>query len=295
MKSIGFIGVGTMGLPMALNLIKKGHSLSFFDPYANNETIFALTDLGAKQDNNIADLCDGKDFVISMLPIGKNVKDVALGEDGIINQENTDLIYIDMSTILPADTIEVSNKLLEKNIQMLDAPVARLVNNAIDGTLLILVGGDKDKFEEIKPILETMGSDVVYCGKNGSGSKMKIINNYMSIVSNIVTAETLSLVEKSGIDLNLAINLLTTTAAGKGHLNVSYPIKVLKNDVSPGFKNTLALKDLKLALEQGALDGISLNTGKSALTLYEEADKTKYKDLDWTSMFNFVKEVNNIT
>ena len=118
MKSIGFIGVGTMGLPMALNLVKKGHALSFFDPYANNETIFALTDLGAKQDNNIADLCDGKDFVISMLPIGKNVKDVALGEDGIINQENTDLIYIDMSTILPADTIEVSNKLLEKNIQM---------------------------------------------------------------------------------------------------------------------------------------------------------------------------------
>ena len=105
MKSIGFIGVGTMGLPMALNLIKKGHSLSFFDPYAINETIFALTDVGAKQDNNIADLCDGKDFVISMLPIGKNVKDVALGEDGIINQENTDLIFIDMSTILPADTI----------------------------------------------------------------------------------------------------------------------------------------------------------------------------------------------
>ena len=87
MKNIGFIGVGTMGLPMALNLVKKGHTLSFFDPYANNETIFALTDVGAKQDNNIADLCDGKDFVISMLPIGKNVKDVALGEDGIINQE----------------------------------------------------------------------------------------------------------------------------------------------------------------------------------------------------------------
>ena len=154
---------------------------------------------------------------------------------------------------------------------------------------------NEDKFNDIKPLLETMGSDVVYCGKSGSGSKMKIINNYMSIVSNIVTAETLSLVEKSGIDLKLAINLLTTTAAGKGHLNVSYPIKVLNNDVSPGFKNTLALKDLRLALEQGSLDGINLNTGKSALNLYEEAEKTKYKDLDWTSMFNFVKEVNNIT
>jgi 4-hydroxybutyrate dehydrogenase/sulfolactaldehyde 3-reductase len=116
----------------------------------------------------------------------------------------------------------------------------------------------------------------------------------MSIVSNIVTAEALSLVKKSGIDLNLAINLLTTTAAGKGHLNTSYPIKVLNNDVSPGFKNTLALKDLKLALEQGELDGIDLSTGKSALKIYENADKTEYKDLDWTSMFNYIKEINKI-
>ena len=170
-----------------------------------------------------------------------------------------------MSTILPTDSIDINKEFKMHNILMYDAPVARLVSNAIDGTLLILVGGDQDKFEIIKPLLETMGSDVVYCGKSGSGSKMKIINNYMSIVSNIVTAETLSLVKKSGIDLDLAINLLTTTAAGKGHLNVSYPIKVLNNDVTPGFKNSLALKDLKLALEQGSLDGINLNTGKTAL------------------------------
>jgi len=294
MKSIGFIGVGTMGLPMALNLIKKGHSLSFFDPYANNETIFALTDLGAKQDNNIADLCDGKDFVISMLPIGKNVKDVALGEDGIINQENTDLIYIDMSTILPADTIEVSNKLLEKNIQMLDAPVARLVNNAIDGTLLIMVGGSLDGFSKIEEILKCMGSDVVYCGEIGSGSKMKIINNYMAIVSNIVTAETLSLVHKSGIDQKLAIDLMSTTAAGKGHMNFSYPKKVLIDDIGPGFKNVLALKDLLLAIEHGESEGIDLVSGKSVASVYEQAMDTEYRDLDWTAMFNFIKKTNNL-
>ena len=199
-----------------------------------------------------------------------------------------------MSTILPADSISINNEFKLNNITMYDAPVARLVNNAIDGTLLILVGGDKNKFEIIKPLLETMGSDVVHCGVNGAGSKMKIINNYMSIVSNIVTAETLTLVEKSGIDLDLAIKLLTSTAAGKGHLNVSYPIKVLKNDISPGFKNTLALKDLRLALQQGSIDNIDLNTGKSALKLYEDAEQTNYKDLDWTSMFNFIKEKNNI-
>ena len=294
MKKIGFIGVGTMGLPMALNIIKKGHSLSFYDPFANFETIGALTEVGAKQDKNIADLCEGKEFVISMLPIGKNVKDVALGEDGIINQDNTDLIYIDMSTILPADTIQISNKLLEKNIQMLDAPVARLVNNAIDGTLLIMVGGSLEGFSKIEQILKCMGSDVVYCGEIGSGSKMKIINNYMAIVSNIVTAETLSLVHKSGIDQKLAIDLMSTTAAGKGHMNFSYPKKVLIDDIGPGFKNTLALKELLLAIEHGESEGIDLVSGKSVASVYEQAMDTEYRDLDWTAMFNFIKKTNNL-
>ena len=294
MSKVGFIGVGTMGCPMASNIVSKVNELNFYDPFVQAENKSKLENLGGKYCSSIKDLLDDRDFVITMLPNGNNVKDVCLGEEGLLKQEKKDYIHIDMSTILPADSIAINKEFELQKIKMFDAPVARLVNNAIDGTLLILVGGDNDKFGEIKPLLETMGSDVVYCGNSGSGSKMKIINNYMSIVSNIVTAETLSLVEKSGIDLNLAINLLTTTAAGKGHLNVSYPIKVLKNDVSPGFKNTLALKDLKLALEQGSLDGIDLSTGKSALKIYEGAEKTQYKDLDWTSMFNYMKEINKI-
>ena len=152
MKNIGFIGVGTMGFPMALNLIKNGHSLSFYDPFANNKTIEALIEAGAKEEKTIADLCKTKDFLISMLPIGEDVKEVALGEGGIINQDNTDLIYIDMSTILPADSIDVSKQLQTKNIQMFDAPVARLVNNAIDGTLLIMVGGSLQDFPKIEEL-----------------------------------------------------------------------------------------------------------------------------------------------
>jgi len=294
MSKVGFIGVGTMGCPMATNIISKGNDLNFYDPYVQDDSITKLTDIGAIHCTSLKDLLNDRDYVITMLPNGNNVKEVCLSDNGLLKQDMKDYIYIDMSTILPTDSIDINKEFKMHNILMYDAPVARLVSNAIDGTLLILVGGDQDKFEIIKPLLETMGSDVVYCGKSGSGSKMKIINNYMSIVSNIVTAETLSLVKKSGIDLDLAINLLTTTAAGKGHLNVSYPIKVLKNDVSPGFKNSLALKDLKLALEQGSLDGINLNTGKTALKVYEDADKTSYKDLDWTSMFNYIKEINDL-
>lgn len=293
MSKVGFIGVGTMGCPMAANIVSKGNDLTFYDPYVLDGNKSHLESLGAKYCTSIKALLENRDFVITMLPNGNNVKDVCFNSDGLLKQDNKDFIFIDMSTILPADSISINNEFKLQNIAMYDAPVARLVNNAIDGTLLILVGGDKDKFKIIKPLLETMGSDVVHCGVNGAGSKMKIINNYMSIVSNIVTAETLTLVEKSGIDLELAIKLLTSTAAGKGHLNVSYPIKVLNNDISPGFKNTLALKDLRLALQQGSIDNIDLNTGKSALKLYEDADKTNYKDLDWTSMFNFIKERNN--
>lgn len=293
MSKVGFIGVGTMGCPMAANIVSKGNDLTFYDPYVLDGNKSHLESLGAKYCTSIKALLENRDFVITMLPNGNNVKDVCFNSDGLLKQDNKNFIFIDMSTILPADSISINSEFKLQNITMYDAPVARLVNNAIDGTLLILVGGDKDKFKIIKPLLETMGSDVVHCGVNGAGSKMKIINNYMSIVSNIVTAETLTLVEKSGIDLNLAIKLLTSTAAGKGHLNVSYPIKVLNNDISPGFKNTLALKDLRLALQQGSIDNIDLNTGKSALKLYEDAEKTNYKDLDWTSMFNFIKEKNN--
>ncbi|MBT3776650.1 MAG: NAD-binding protein [Pelagibacteraceae bacterium] len=294
MSKVGFIGVGTMGCPMASNIVSKGNDLNFYDPYVQENNKTKLLNLGAKHCLSIKDLVQDRDFVITMLPNGTNVKDVCFNNDSLLQQEQKNYIFIDMSTILPSDSININEEFKSNNIFMFDAPVARLVNNAIDGTLLIMVGGDKEKFDTIKPLLETMGSDVIYCGSNGSGSKMKIINNYMSIVSNIVTAESLSLVHKSGIDLNLAINLLTTTAAGKGHLNTSYPMKVLNNDIAPGFKNTLALKDLKLALEQGEIDGIDLRTGKSALKNYEDADKTKYKDLDWTSMFNYIKEINNL-
>ena len=294
MKNIGFIGVGTMGCPMASNILRNNYNLSFYDPYASKENIKKLFDLGAIEKSSIADLCIKNEIIISMLPNGNDVKDIALGKDSIINQSNKDLIFIDMSTILPSDSIYINKKLFEKNIEMFDAPVGRLVSNAIDGTLLIMVGGNKNNFTKIEEILKCMGSDVVYCGKSGSGSTMKIINNYMSIVSNIVTAETLSLVHKSGIDRDLAIKLMSTTAAGKGHMNVSYPLKVFNNDIGPGFKNILALKDLKLAIEHAEKENIDLVSGKEVLKVYEKAVEGKYKDLDWTAMFNYIKEINNL-
>ena len=294
MKDIGFIGVRTMGGPMASNILRNNYNLSFYDPYVSEENKKKLFDLGAIEKSSIADLCIKNEIIISMLPNGNDVKEISLGKDSIINQSNKDLIFIDMSTILPSDSININKKLNEKNIQMYDAPVGRLVSNAIDGTLLIMVGGNENNYSKFEKILNCMGSDVIYWGKAGSGSTMKIINNYMSIVSNIVTAETLSLVDKSGINRELAIKLMSSTAAGKGHMNLTYPAKVFKNDVGPGFKNSLALKDLKLAINHAEKEGIELVSGKGVLKTYEAAVEGKYKDLDWTAMFNYIKEINNL-
>jgi 3-hydroxyisobutyrate dehydrogenase-like beta-hydroxyacid dehydrogenase len=186
MSKVGFIGVGTMGCPMASNIVSKGNDLKFYDPYVQDENKLKLESLGAQYCNSIKELLDGRQFVISMLPNGNNVKDVCMGEDGLLKQNKKDFIHIDMSTILPADSIAINKQFESNNIKMFDAPVARLVNNAIDGTLLILVGGDKDSFDEIKPLLETMGSDVVYCGKSGSGSKMKRKINLINYFDNYI-------------------------------------------------------------------------------------------------------------
>ena len=283
-----------MGGPMASNKLRNNYNLSFFDPYVSEDNKKKLLDLGAIENSSVKEICLNNEIIISMLPTGEDVKKISLGDDSIINQTNKNLIFIDMSTILPSESIYINNKLKENNIEMFDAPVGRLVSNAIEGTLLIMVGGNKNNFKNIEEILKCMGSDVVYCGKAGSGSTMKIINNYMSIVSNIVTAETLSLVHKSGIDRDLAIKLMSTTAAGKGHMNVSYPVKVFKNDIGPGFKNILALKDLRLAINHAEKEGIDLVSGKGVLKIYEKAVEGKYKDLDWTAMFNYIKEINNL-
>ena len=293
MANILFIGVGTMGYPMAINLIKNKHCLNFYDPYALEKNIKNLNSLGCVRLESLKNIPNNLDFIITMLPTGKEVKEVTIGNEGIVNYTKGNFIYIDMSTILPQDSTEISQKLNKYGISMLDAPVARLVQNAIDGTLLILVGGNKQDYDLSKSILSCMGSDVVYCGCSGSGSKMKIINNYMSILLNVITAETLVLADTSGIDRDLAIQLMSTTAAGKGHMNLTYPAKVFKNDISPGFKNSLALKDLRLAIEHAKNEGLDLKTGKAVEKIYTNAIDLDYGNFDWTSMYKFIKENSN--
>ena len=142
-------------------------------------------------------------------------------------------LFIDTSTILPADTDEISKKLKIQNRRMIDAPVGRLAQNAVDGTLLFMVGGSESDLELARPILDILGDKIVHCGPVGSGTRMKIVNNYQSTSLNVLTAETLTLAKATGLDVDMAIEVMNETTAGRGHMKATYPNQVLSGNTNP--------------------------------------------------------------
>ena len=153
-------------------------------------------------------------------------------------------------------------------MRMIDAPVGRQQQHAVEGKLLIMVGGETADLERARPVLERMGDTIIHCGPVGAGSRMKIVNNFMSITLNATTAEALTLAEASGLDVELARRVMLGTVAGTGHMGTTYPAKVLKADLTPGFMVDLALKDLRLALELGESLQLPLSTGQTAEKAY---------------------------
>ncbi len=289
MTSIGFIGLGTMGLPMAKNLLRAGHTVTGFD--VKPAAIGALAESGGAAASSAIEAAENADFVITMLPVGEHVKDVLFGTAGIAPSIPRNALYIDMSTIAPQDTDEVAKRVAEFGIDMVDAPVGRLSKNAEDGTLLIMAGGHHNHFERARPLFECLGDTIFHCGGPGSGSRMKIVNNYMSIALNALTAESLTLAECAGLDIGLALDVMRGTAAGQGHMSTTYPAKVLNHDVTPGFMIDLADKDLGLALEFARTTNAAVDVGAASRSLYTRAREQGRGRDDWTAIYQVVRQL----
>lgn len=282
-ETVAFIGLGTMGRPMALNVLKGGYAVRAFDivPAA----VEALVAAGAAAAASPGDAARGADMVITMLPNSSHVEEAVFGPGGVSEGIAKGALYVDMSTIAPSMTDSLARRLGERGIRMVDAPVGRQQQHAIEGKLLIMAGGETSDIERARPVLERMGDTIVHCGPVGSGSRMKLVNNFMSITLNATTAEALTLAEASGLDVELARKVMLGTVAGSGHMGTTYPAKVLKGDVSPGFMIDLALKDLRLALELGENLGLPLPTGRSAEEAYLEATAAGHGRHDWTALY----------
>ncbi|HET7411913.1 MAG TPA: sulfolactaldehyde 3-reductase [Pararhizobium sp.] len=283
MSRIGFIGVGTMGAPMAHNIAKGGHEVRAYD--INASAVEALADVGIRRAQSAIAAADGADILITMLPNSHHVEEATFGENGFAAALSPDALYIDMSTIAPATTDSIGARMAERGIAMVDAPVGRQQSHAVAGKLMIMVGGADEAVARARPVLELMGDTIIHCGRLGMGVRMKVVNNYMSIALNSLSAEALVLAERSGLDPNLAREVMLGTAAGQGHFGGTYPAKVLKGDLTPGFMVDLAQKDMGLALDLAASLDVSIETGTAARAAYDRAQKEGRGREDWTAIY----------
>ena len=286
--TVAFIGLGIMGGPMARNLASAGFHVQAFDLRSN--AIEMAVNSGAKAAKSAGDAVVGAEFVITMLPNSEHVLDVMLGDNKVLEKLDPSSLYIDMSTIAPTVTDQLAEEMNARGFSMIDAPVGRQSSNAEQGTLLIMVGGEDANIDRAMPLFNTMGSDIVHCGAVGSGSRMKIVNNYMSITLNALTAETLNLAEASGLNRELVCSVLLGTVAGQGHLSTTYPAKVLQGDLTPGFPIDLANKDLGLALDFASGLETPVSTGKASKDYYDTASARSFGQNDWTSLYKMMRE-----
>tara|TARA_B100000795_G_scaffold233182_2_gene191775 strand:- start:524 stop:1417 length:894 start_codon:yes stop_codon:yes gene_type:complete len=293
MAEITFIGLGNMGLPMAMNLLKEGHSVTGFDLAENQVKI--LTDAGGKSTNNINKTIQTADAVITMLPSGKIVKSVYLGDDGIINNAPENLLLIDSSTIDVETARDVSKEAMNKNLKIVDAPVSGGVGGAQAGTLTFMVGGDKGAFNSAKEFLDIMGGNIIYAGLSGNGQAAKICNNMLLGISMIGTAEAFNLAENLGLDAQTFFDI-SSTASGQCWSMTSYcpvpgpvPSSPANNDYQPGFSSALMLKDLRLSQEAASMTTSSTPLGANATSIYEEIENLGHENIDFSGVIKLLQ------
>ena len=292
-EPIAFIGLGAMGGPMALNIIKKGTNLSVYD--IEKEKMQPHIKLGAVQGNNLKDTVKDAEIVVTMLPSTENVKSVITDPDGVLSCIKPGSIILDMSTIAPTGTDEIYKICKQKDIDFIDAPVGRLVSHAISGDSLFMVGCDNEEaFKKIEPLLNAMGTTIIRCGKVGSGIRAKVVNNFQILSIAQITAEALTLAQKIGLDLNTFKEVNAGTTANNGQFHINFLSKVLKNDIEPGFTIDLAHKDMGLAIETANSFRVGLPVGSSVQAVYGQARSGKFAKKDFSALLDYACELAEV-
>lgn len=262
MATIGFIGLGRMGRPMAGNMQQKGFSLLAYDIV--DEPVKALAALGAGAAPSIAELAAECRTIITVLPSHTEVEAVVLGEGGILANAAPGTLVMDMSTVDPASTDRVASALDDAGMRFVDAPIGRLASHADRGECLFMVGASDGDFESVRPMLEAMGTEIHHCGGPGSGIRTKLINNYLAITSCQMNAEALALTQRFGLDLGKTLDVIHGTTATNGQLKINYATKVLSGDTEPGFQIDLAHKDLSLVMGAANAGQVPMAIGAAA-------------------------------
>ncbi len=253
--TIGFIGLGIMGKPMARNLMKAGYQLVVYNrsPGPMNE----LAAEGARTASNAREVAEQSDVVITMLPDSPQVQEVMTGENGVLAGAKANALVIDMSTISPVVTQQLARAAQARGVRMLDAPVSGGDVGAQQGTLSIMVGGSSEDFEQAKPLLEVLGKTIVHVGGTGAGQVVKACNQIVVALTIEAVSEALVLGSKAGVDPEVILQVLSGGLAANRVMEVRGP-NFLQHNFQPGFKIALHQKDLGIALAAGREYGVPL-------------------------------------
>jgi 3-hydroxyisobutyrate dehydrogenase len=294
MARIGFIGLGNMGLPMAQNLIKAGHTVEGVDP--NPASIEKLKAVGGTVVESAKMAAARADVVITMLPSGKEAREVYLGTSGIIENANFGTLLVDCSTIDVETARAVASAAERKGLLMLDAPVSGGVGGATAATLTFMVGGSAQAFARAQSILEKMGKTIVHAGGAGNGQAAKICNNMILGISMIAVAEAFVLGEKLGLDHQKLFDI-SSKSSGQCWSMTSYcpvpgpvPASPANRDYQAGFTAAMMLKDLKLSQDAAKANGANTVLGADAANIYSRYVEGGEAGRDFSGVIGFVRQ-----
>ncbi len=293
MTRIGFIGLGNMGLPMAQNLIKAGHTVRGFD--LTKSAVDHLVAAGGAAASSIADACKDADIIITMLPAGAQVREVYLGADGVLPAAAEGTLLIDSSTIDVESARAVAQAAEQRGLAMVDAPVSGGVTSAQAATLTFMVGGPDAAFEQARPMLEVMGKTIVHAGGAGNGQAAKICNNMVLGASMIVVSEAFLLADKLGLDAQKLFDI-SSKSSGQCWSMTSYcpvpgpvPNSPANRDYKAGFTAAMMLKDLKLAQAAAKATRAATPLGAGAAAVYEQFVDTGAGGVDFSGIIRFLR------
>lgn len=287
-QTIGFIGLGIMGKPMARNLIEAGYPLVVYNRTASKAA--ELVELGARQVESPKAVGASAEVVITMVSDSPEVESVVLGDSGVIEGIAEDGVVVDMSSISPITTQRIAAELQGRGVAMLDAPVSGGEIGAVQGTLSIMVGGEESVFSRVKPILESMGKSVVRVGEVGAGGFAKLSNQI--IVAGVLQAvsEAMVLAKKAGVDIQLVYEAIRGGMAGGRTLDMKIPAFV-EGKFEPGFKMDLHIKDVKNALLAGKALGVALPSTGLVHELFSSCSAQGKGQKDHSVIFTLMEQL----
>ena len=293
MTRIGFIGMGTMGLPMAQNLVRKGFAVTAYD--LNAEAVKAAAAAGMTAAASAAEVVATADIVITMLPSSPHVEAVYAGDGGVLAAARKGTLCVDMSTIDPGVSRRMAAGAAERGVRFIDAPVSGGVPRATDGTLAIMVGGAAEDFQAALPALQAMGANIIHVGPVGSGEVAKLCNNLIAGVAAVALSEAFRIAEGFGVDPKVVTEVIAKSSGHTWVMEHMHPVPGLvakapsSNEYRAGFMTDLMCKDLGLAVDAARALRVPVFVAPAAQQVYRLASSHGLGRKDFTSVYTFLK------